>query len=283
MPAYWSGTDTDTMHEFANGGGAGGWCVATVFNKKSESRSAVCMNASFQEKICVLNDNIPMQVMTYFPQATFDAWDAEYTKNCTQVAVHDYRAERGEWNPETKIWEGPKEKLMKWSSPYYDLVGFNSALMKAPTETEIDQGYEIRWNFIRKEYVKIAVLPNGELLETEFAPTFDIPTEYYAKGSKRPWAQQPSGVPIPILSHRHPMISGGKAPSAPLMLPKVLPLSRQKELKALITGRTINDILCMEQVGELTEEDIDFIWELPGLTALWSEPGDPVYEGEAIQ
>ena len=38
MQAFWSGTDTQTIRTF----GQQGWCVATVFNKRSESRSAVC-------------------------------------------------------------------------------------------------------------------------------------------------------------------------------------------------------------------------------------------------
>lgn len=42
MQAFWSGTDTTTIKEL----GANGWISATVFNKRGETRSAVCVKTT---------------------------------------------------------------------------------------------------------------------------------------------------------------------------------------------------------------------------------------------
>lgn len=73
MDVFWSSTDKNTIEQL----GAQGWCVATVFNKKEEMRTAICYkaNSPLGEQV-VFRD----EVKTYI---TFDGdsiaeWDKEF-------------------------------------------------------------------------------------------------------------------------------------------------------------------------------------------------------------
>lgn len=84
MGAFWSGTDTDTIQTF----GAGGWCIATVFNKRGERKSAFFIKARMgdgeDDFVTVLLEDIPSRVVTFISKEETDAWDAEYDKNVKQ-------------------------------------------------------------------------------------------------------------------------------------------------------------------------------------------------------
>lgn len=75
MPTFWSGTDLDTIHTI----GANGYCLATVFNKKKEMRSAVChLNTDGYLKGKVTFED-ELETIVYDPQTKEEeqAWERE--------------------------------------------------------------------------------------------------------------------------------------------------------------------------------------------------------------
>jgi len=82
MATFWSSTDRDTIKEI----GANGWCIATVFNKKEEMRTAFCAKKS----IAVIGDGlefvdeVPTKVQEYFDPEEQALWDKDYLANVTE-------------------------------------------------------------------------------------------------------------------------------------------------------------------------------------------------------
>jgi hypothetical protein len=79
MPVFWSQTDESTQEDLA----AGGWFVSTVFNKKREMRSAICM----KRPVPLFLDEIKTEVVQYLAPDTIKSWDEEYEQNVTNITV----------------------------------------------------------------------------------------------------------------------------------------------------------------------------------------------------
>ncbi len=112
MDVFWSGTDIDTI---ASIGGAG-YVVASVFNKRREQKNAIYCNLPFGETpLKIFLPEMPHQVVTYLPKATFDLWDAEYEKNVkknfTLAAIHGGDSARDRW----RTWRAP-QKVTKYDT-----------------------------------------------------------------------------------------------------------------------------------------------------------------------
>ena len=77
MPCFWSGTDQETIRSI----GSQGLCLATVFNKKNESRSAACYKVSSElGDDTMLVDDISLSVDDLvLPEAS--VWEEEFTAN----------------------------------------------------------------------------------------------------------------------------------------------------------------------------------------------------------
>lgn len=95
MSVFWSHQDRETQKDLA----AGGWFLSTVFNKKREMRSAICM----QKPIPLFIDDIKTEVIQYLDKELTDEWDASYDLNVT-VKTHDqaWRGARGYWDEKTQ-------------------------------------------------------------------------------------------------------------------------------------------------------------------------------------
>lgn len=80
MGVFWSGTDTSTIKEF----GGQGMCLATVFNKKREMRSAFYMkgNDFYPE---VFFDHLESRIAVPDLPEKHEAWDKEYEAKCKEV------------------------------------------------------------------------------------------------------------------------------------------------------------------------------------------------------
>lgn len=79
MGVFWSGTDMDTMRQFAGHG----MVVATVFNKKGETRSAYMQCADDQNfRGGVFVDNIPYEVERADVSQYTAQWEKEFTDKC---------------------------------------------------------------------------------------------------------------------------------------------------------------------------------------------------------
>jgi hypothetical protein len=77
MAVFWSGTDIDTIREI----GQHGFVVATVFNKKNETRSAVYVKAG--EIIPeIFLDNLKTEMSTGIPKEETAQWDAQFDAKC---------------------------------------------------------------------------------------------------------------------------------------------------------------------------------------------------------
>lgn len=76
MDVFWSGTDKETIEEI----GKQGYCLATVFNKKYEMRSALCFKASGMfGDTTVFKDEMKTVIYDTIPEETKTAWDNQYT------------------------------------------------------------------------------------------------------------------------------------------------------------------------------------------------------------
>ncbi len=104
MSCFWSGTDKETITEL----GAQGLCVATVFNKKGEHRSAVCYKAdSLIGPRSPWHDEVETSFESSIP-APPPEWDAEF-EECVQRKKYTSTAltnvarsfDEGAWKRET--------------------------------------------------------------------------------------------------------------------------------------------------------------------------------------
>ncbi len=119
MSVFWSDTDKSTIMEL----GAQGLCVATVFNKKREMRSAVCakMTGVFGDKT-LFWDEVPTTIDTAAVQVP-EEWNKEFDDNVQRkkwdapgTGAKGYLRENGNdssdsWNKEAReAWEKDWEK-----------------------------------------------------------------------------------------------------------------------------------------------------------------------------
>ena len=105
MPVFWSSTDTGTIESM----GVNGWILATVFNKRNESRSALCYRT---ESEFGYNHELVDQVdFTVEPDETHDttAWDAEFNANVVREVPTITRTHADEWryNPRAGVVHQP--------------------------------------------------------------------------------------------------------------------------------------------------------------------------------
>lgn len=88
MPVFWSKTDTDTIQEW----GEKGWVCATVFNQKSETRSAYYQKDAIiypWGKCDVFKENIPTNIAHALEYDT-KKWDSQYAENVTNQTLGGY-------------------------------------------------------------------------------------------------------------------------------------------------------------------------------------------------
>lgn len=98
MDVFWSGTDYQGMRDYA----AGGWVIATVFNKKREHRTAFYQ--SFDESTGrpdVFIDEIPTSRFVTIPDEMKKRWLKEYKEN---VKTKTYPIHTYEPPPRTPYW-----------------------------------------------------------------------------------------------------------------------------------------------------------------------------------
>ncbi len=105
MAAFFSGTDTDTIQQL----GSQGWIIASVFNRKGESKHAVLLTHPFQ----IYLDTLTLQPWYGVDKTLREEWDKEFT---AKVKEWSYKA-TGYWNEHTKKWieygKKDEEKLSK--------------------------------------------------------------------------------------------------------------------------------------------------------------------------
>lgn len=123
MDVFWSTTDTTTIKDL----GKHGWAVATVFNKRHETRSAVCyVTKSDFSELVEYKDNIPTEVLSpALSEEIIAAWDAEFTENVTEnkytpyggnyYSYSDWQKEKEEARAGART---AKEKDMEWYKDY---------------------------------------------------------------------------------------------------------------------------------------------------------------------
>jgi len=71
MPAFWSGTDDQTMHDLA----AGGYIVAVVMNKKGDARGCIYQ----RDPMPIRHDQIPVTIGPMpIPAGTISLWEEEF-------------------------------------------------------------------------------------------------------------------------------------------------------------------------------------------------------------
>lgn len=118
MQVFWSGTDTNTIKELASQG----WILATVFNKKQESRSAVgfVTDTPFGTEVTI-KDELPLFIIDEGYDTA--AWDKEYDDNVEKKVTRAYNyldySYRDDWkfNDNTLLDKPTKNKHNKSVDP----------------------------------------------------------------------------------------------------------------------------------------------------------------------
>lgn len=123
MSVFWSATDEATIKQL----GQHGMCVASVFNKKGEIRTAVCCKTELpfvSGPQVVMFDEIPLQVKTEVPVAIKELWDREHAANVKQHVTSwqgtnhmGFQSGAGGWRVNRFIAVQNMNKFGFWNSP----------------------------------------------------------------------------------------------------------------------------------------------------------------------
>lgn len=92
MSAFWSGTDIATIKEL----GEQDWCVATVFNKKAEYRSALCFSTTHPVlgAQSTMVDELPTTIGSVQDAGILKSWSAELK---AKVKSKEYAPTKDSW------------------------------------------------------------------------------------------------------------------------------------------------------------------------------------------
>lgn len=83
MGVFWSGDDMEVIRSL----GQQGWIVATVFNEKGQNKSAFYTKTSvLGQDHDVFKDDLPTEIVRFFPKSFFTALDEEYDKCVSTIA-----------------------------------------------------------------------------------------------------------------------------------------------------------------------------------------------------
>jgi hypothetical protein len=126
MGAFWSGVDVDTIKTM----GRNGLCVASVFNKKGESRHASCYVAQspyHRSPDLIYNDNIAHTVGLPPSLEETTQWDTQLAAKIRQkpVAAYAYQNYYGEAYspPAARNWEAPQSYRKGGKEPEDEGIG----------------------------------------------------------------------------------------------------------------------------------------------------------------
>lgn len=89
MDVFWSSQDKDTMKELAQNG----YCVATVFNKKHEMRTAYTSMVEGGEIIgrtTHMIDDVKTMITDYWPAEQVEEWDKSYVAKVKEKVYQSY-------------------------------------------------------------------------------------------------------------------------------------------------------------------------------------------------
>lgn len=152
MATFWSGTDIETINKI----GSNGYCVATVFNKKREMRSAV----SFK------SEGMLSGMYTFIDEVETTVYDAQPTE-----------ADKAEWDAEIEAKVKEKKyvysgtSLYDWHEGAFGQVEANTKVATLPARAGHTYVYPLRKlspKSVRKAYNKlqedenVTVLPHWE-------------------------------------------------------------------------------------------------------------------------
>lgn len=80
MDVFWSATDRETIKDIAQGG----WCIASVFNKRSEVRTAVCLS----QPLPLFIDEVTLEIHSELSEDLVQKWDEEFDR-CAKRKVSE--------------------------------------------------------------------------------------------------------------------------------------------------------------------------------------------------
>jgi hypothetical protein len=269
MDVFWSGTDVDTIKELSEAGGQGGWCVATVFNKKWEYKSAFAM-AAFEDKVRIFLPDIKTNFYTGFTEDQMKAWDAEYEKNCKEkVYTHTHTTKDdeeswAEWTERMGYRAKPRVTIETETEDEEDTHrnGYRSSTRKtpwndSPSVYEIDQGWVTRWSITQKETRRFPVMPDGRVMRHSFDVGQDIPVGYYKEENVH--SLQPAGVPRSFESQEHPLVKH-RAKNG----------DAKARLLERLKGKTMEEVSQMEEEDLFTQAETLLLYDIPEYIEHWN-------------
>lgn len=132
MGVFWSGTDKETIEKYASHG----YCVATVFNKKREFRTAVCTVAETPygaKSQLFFMDNVTTEIYDAPPKDDVIAlWDKDYAEKVTEKKF----VQKTDKNGQTSFLPPGLPKKQKNQQNHQQEVKFNPNEWRAITDKD---------------------------------------------------------------------------------------------------------------------------------------------------
>jgi hypothetical protein len=118
MGVFWSADDRALIKDMAEQG----WILASVFNLKGEMKTAFSMYPEFEgHKMEFFKDDIPTELVTFYPQDVLAQWDKEYDDMVSErkyiAPVSDYKTYDYGYGYQQSIW--PKQKSYDYGNKSY--------------------------------------------------------------------------------------------------------------------------------------------------------------------
>lgn len=146
MPTFWSGTDLDTIKDL----GKNGWIVATVFNQKSEMKSAFCAknNVELIGDSFHLDDDVDTEIPDYYDADLMAAWTKEFDDNVTERTYRamtygydetDWQTKKEEFRAGQTLLTGAHEQFSRegWPDSYHGVPATEIKLSDYTNEDEL--------------------------------------------------------------------------------------------------------------------------------------------------
>jgi len=175
MPAFWSGTDTDTMKQLSEHG----WFVSTVFNKMKEYQSAITQsfvptspsNYFNGRPVYAFIDNISTLVdYNLIKKEEIEEWDKQYDENVKNT-TQSYSYPNGNWgkNYDNTYSDNNKKKTVVSANDLLKMI--EGGEVDSDTDTfndvlELHERGEIDEDQL-SDYIDLCVGGNDDTIDTE--------------------------------------------------------------------------------------------------------------------
>lgn len=112
MDVFWSSQDKETIAQIGNSG----FCIASVFNKRSQIRTAIAMKEPFD----IFIDEVTSRVRHEIPEDLQAMWDVEYDANVIKTTTYG-GYNNNKWSDADKRWVSVSKEEAQTKREYVQL------------------------------------------------------------------------------------------------------------------------------------------------------------------